>query len=403
MTQEAPATTALAQSLSRALVDGLSARAALRSARWTRAFQMVPRHVFVPRIFVDRQRTGRYELLDGEEPGSRREWLEHVYADEPLVTQLDGGTWLSSSSQPSLMAMMLEALAVTGTERVLEIGTGTGYNAALLCEGLGSEQVTSIDIDAGLVDQARARLHSLGYHPVLAAVDGARGYLGGAPFDRIMATCSMPQIPAAWISQSSPHGVILVNLYRELGGGALALLTVDGDAASGHLLPFHGGFMPTRTCASPSALDLLEAHRDEPGQRKEATVPAAMLDDDSFGMLAALRLPGLQRLGVIPVDGPAETWLLSPNGSWARQDTTDEGTVVQGGPVPLWDLLEKIHQEWVGLGRPGRPEFGLTVTADGHHRLWHESAAGPGWALRLTDGASHHEQPQQAQPRPTPR
>lgn len=382
MTQQVPAiTTDLEQALSRALTDSLAASATLRSARWTRAFQTVPRHVFVPRIFVDRQHTGQYELLNGEEAGSQQEWLEHVYTDEPLVTQLDGSTWLSSSSQPSLMAMMLEALEITGTERILEIGTGTGYNAALLCEGLGSGLVTSIDIDAALVDTARTRLHGLGYHPVLAAVDGARGYPGAAPYDRILATCSMPQIPAAWISQSSPHGVILVNLYRELGGGALALLTVDGDEASGHILPFHGGFMPTRTCPSPSALDLLEAYHEEPGQRTAATVPAAILDDDAFGMLAALRLPGVQRLGLIPEDGPAQTWLLSPDGSWARQDATDEGTVEQGGPLPLWDLLEKIHQEWVALGRPGRREFGLTVTAEGQHRLWHENPAGPGWDL----------------------
>jgi protein-L-isoaspartate(D-aspartate) O-methyltransferase len=393
MTQPAPATHALAQSLSRILAGSLLAGAALRSARWTRAFQTVPRHVFVPRIFVDRQHTGQYELLDGDEPGSRQEWLEHVYADEPLVTQLDGGTQVSSSSQPSLMAMMLEALAVTGTERVLEIGTGTGYNAALLCEGLDSELITSIDIDAGLVEQASGRLHGLGYQPALAAVDGARGYPDAAPYDRIMATCSMPQIPAAWISQSAPHGLIMVNLYRELGGGVLALLTVEGDAASGHFLPLHGGFMPTRTCPSPSALDLLETRRDEPGQQTGATVPAAMLDDDAFGMLAALRLPGLQRLGVLPEDGPEQTWLLSPDGSWARQDTTDEEVVVQGGPVRLWDLLEQIHQDWAALGRPARQVFGLTVTANGYHRLWCESPAGPGWTLRPTGEASRHQQP----------
>lgn len=380
MTPESPASiTDLEQALSRSLADRLLAEAALRSDRWTRAFQTVQRHVFVPRIFVDRQRTGRYEVLDGGEPASRREWLEHVYADEPLVTQLDGDTWLSSSSQPSLMAMMLEALAVTGTERVLEIGTGTGYNAALLCEGLGSEQVTSVDIDAGLVGKARSRLHGLGYQPALAAVDGAGGYPGAAPYDRIMATCSMPQVPVAWISQSSRPGVIMINLYRELGGGALALLTVDGDEATGHFLPFHGGFMPTRSCPPPSAVELLEAHRDEPGQRKEATVPVAMLDDDAFAMVAALRLPGVQRVGLLPEDGPAQAWLLSPDGSWARRDATGEETVVQGGPVRLWDRLEQIHQEWDALGRPARQEFGLTVTSDGQHRLWHESPAGPGW------------------------
>lgn len=381
MTQQAPAaTTALEQALSRSLVAGLSARAALRSARWTRAFETVPRHVFVPRIFISRQ-GGGYDQVDGEDPGQRREWLEHVYTDEPLVTQLDGDAWLSSSSQPSLMAMMLEALAVTGTERVLEIGTGTGYNAALLCEGLDSGQVTSVDIDAGLVDAARMRLRGLGYRPALATGDGRGGHPRCAPYDRIIATCSMPRIPAAWIGQAAPQGLIMVNLYREFGGGALALLTVAGDEASGHFLPFFGGFMPTRTCPRTSGVKLLEAHLDENGERAPATVSTAALDDDAFGMFAALRLPPVERLGLHPEEGPEQTWLLGHDGSWACQAATEPEFAVQGGPARLWDRLEAVHRDWTALGRPARQEFGLTVTADGRHRLWHGTPAGPGWIL----------------------
>ncbi|HEY2578812.1 MAG TPA: hypothetical protein VGI74_21110, partial [Streptosporangiaceae bacterium] len=232
-----------------------------------------------------------------------------------------------------------------------------------------------------LVETARPRLRQLGYRPALAAADGACGCPGGAPYDRIMATCSMPQIPAAWISQSTPGGLIMINLYRELGGGALALLRAEDQEARGHFLPFAGGFMPTRTCPPSGALDLLEAHQDEAGERAPATVPASMLDHDAFGMLAALRLPGVQRLGLLPSDGPEQTWLLGRDGSWARQDA-GAATVVQGGPARLWDHLEQIHHDWVALGRPARQEFGLTVTTDGHHRLWHHNAAGPGWALQ---------------------
>jgi methyltransferase of ATP-grasp peptide maturase system len=376
-----PAVADLERRLSRSLVDGLSAREVLRSERWKRAFQKVSRQLFVPRIFVDRQRAGRYELLDGGDPGSRREWLEHVYEDEPLVTELDGDTWLSSSTQPSLMAMMLEALAVTGTERVLEIGTGTGYNAALLCEGLGSEQVTSIDIDGGLVNAARVRLHRMGYRPDLATADGATGYPGAAPYDRIMATCSMPRIPAEWIAQAAPRGRIMVNLYRELGGGALALLTVADDAASGYFLPFAGGFMPTRTFGRSSAIDLLDAHLDEDGERTRTTVRAAMLDDDAFGMFASLRLPLVQRLGLISGEGPEQTWLLGEDGSWAYQASTKEESAVQGGPVRLWTLLEEVHRDWAALDRPARHRFGLTVTSAGVHLLWHASPGGTSWIL----------------------
>jgi protein-L-isoaspartate(D-aspartate) O-methyltransferase len=243
---------------------------------------------------------------------------------------------------------------------------------------LGSRQVTSVDIDADLIDAARARLREHGYQPVVAVADGAQGYTGGAPYDRIMAACSMPSVPAAWIGQCAPGALIMVNLYRELGGGALALLTVNGDEASGRFLPFYGGFMPTRACPQPSAVDLLDAHREEPGQRTPVTVPAAMLDDDGFGMLAALRLPGVQRLGLVLDDGSEQTWLLGSDGSWACQDAADREAARQGGPERLWDRLDQIHHDWTALGCPARQELGLTVTAGGLHRLWHESPSGPG-------------------------
>jgi hypothetical protein len=75
-----------------------------------------------------------------------------------------------------------------------------------------------------LVSEAGERLRKLGYTLTLAVGDGADGYRGGAPYDRVIATCSLPEIPAAWIDQAVPGARILVNLHRELGGGALALL-----------------------------------------------------------------------------------------------------------------------------------------------------------------------------------
>jgi SAM-dependent methyltransferase len=90
----------------------------------------------------------------------------------------------SSSTMPSLMARMLEALDVRDGHRVLEIGTGTGYNAALLCHRLGPRNVVSIDIDPTLVAAARSRLADLGYHPTLVAGDGTTGAVQHGPYDR---------------------------------------------------------------------------------------------------------------------------------------------------------------------------------------------------------------------------
>jgi protein-L-isoaspartate(D-aspartate) O-methyltransferase len=363
------------------LATTLVAGGTLRSARWISAFQAVPRHIFVPRIYADRGHNGTYEPLDSANPAHRAEWLALVYADEPVVTKLDGEVWLSSSSQPSLMAEMLEALAVTGAERVLEIGTGTGYNAALLAEGMGSAQVTSIDIDIDidLVTAARDRLHSLGYTPIVATADAADGYPAAAPYDRIIATCSLPHIPTTWNRQATTGGLIMANLHRDLGGGALALLTVNGGAASGHFLPFFGGFMPTRTQPHISAVDLLERITGR-GTPRITQIPADALDDDAFMMFAALRLPGIRHTGLVPANGPDQSWLLAPDESWACR-TLPDGPVSQGGPRRLWDLLEDTYQDWAQLGRPRREELGLTLTSRGDHRLWHQTPDGPAWAL----------------------
>ena len=355
---------------SRALAARLAASGALRAPRWITAFETVPRHLFVPRFFVGPAPTGAWELMDGTAPDQRDRWLDRVYRDTALVTEVgDRGTLLSSSSQPSLMARMLEALEFAGGERVLEIGTGTGYNAALLCAGLGSEQVTSVDIDAGLVRAARGRLRELGYTPELAVGDGADGHPGAAPYDRIIATCSLPRVPAAWIGQAAPGGLILVNLYRELGGGALALLKVSGEQASGHFASFFGGFMPTRTISSVplgETFDLVTAHLREPG----GGLRGAPRERAQRRCLRHDRRAAASRSALDRVTHPGEapqTWLVGGDGSWACQEGPN---VRQSGPRRLWDQVEDLHREWSARGRPARHEFGLTVTATGEHRIW---------------------------------
>jgi protein-L-isoaspartate O-methyltransferase len=196
----------LADALRHRLVAELTTSGVLQSAEWWAAFERVPRHVFVPRYFLDREHNGSYVTIDSANPAQRDEWLRAVYTDETLITQLNGdrtdahsgvvsGIPTSSSTMPGLMALMLEALDVGEGMRVLEIGTGTGYNSALLCERLGSELVTSIDVDETLVASARKRLEGLGYVPALAAADGACGYPAKAPYDRTLATVALPHVP----------------------------------------------------------------------------------------------------------------------------------------------------------------------------------------------------------------
>jgi protein-L-isoaspartate O-methyltransferase len=150
------------------VVDGT-----LRSPQWRAVFARTWRHPYVPSYYPE---LGVPPISAADER-QRSQWLHAVYADQTLITKvaqvqfrppLAPGSYpmyTCSSTAPVLMLTMLEALEVAPGHRVLEIGTGTGYNAALLCERLGSEQVTSVDIDPELVALARDRLAANGYTP----------------------------------------------------------------------------------------------------------------------------------------------------------------------------------------------------------------------------------------------
>lgn len=176
------------------LVAEIARTGALDDPVWRTAFEEVPRHVFVPYYFVGRP--GGYDRLwsGDRDPERRRRWLHGAYLDGPLATRVRDGEQLSSSSQPSLMARMLAELDVRDGDRVLEIGAGTGYNAALLCHRLGDKLVTTMDLDPEITESARTHLATAGYRPAVVTGDGARGCPERAPFDRIIATCTLPSV-----------------------------------------------------------------------------------------------------------------------------------------------------------------------------------------------------------------
>lgn len=207
-----------------ALVEQLKKAGAIRSARWAEAFAAVPRHVFVPRWY-EMEMNDKGISVWRKQHALHEGRLPQVYRDITLVTALDPSTaekvdtdaWTgvptSSSTLPSLMAGMLEDLHIQDGHRVLEVGTGTGYNTALLCARLGEHLVHTIDIDPELVSAAQSRLAKIGYEPQLVPGDGQTGYPTGERFDRIIATCSVHRhLPAAWIEQTSSDGIIVADI-----------------------------------------------------------------------------------------------------------------------------------------------------------------------------------------------
>jgi methyltransferase of ATP-grasp peptide maturase system len=380
------------------LAKDLDAGGDLRSPGWRDAVITVPRHEFIPRYYMpDRDaRPLRWIRHEPDDAESTHRWLELVYSPTTLITDLadyaDRGVQapVSSSTKPDLMIRMLEALDVTDGMRVLEIGTGTGYNAALLAHRLGSAQVCSVDIDPHLIRQARKRLSQLGYTPTLATADGADGLPAHAPFDRIVATCAWSAVPPAWISQLQPDGLVLVHIEGPLGAGNLAALRRSGHLElRGRFLPWWGCFMHRRTMAGATVGSPRPTRTTQSPVTRHTTLDPSELDGGKqFPFLAQLHLPpGIFRSIWLTDDHIPITELRATDGSWCQitrePDTTGRYTVREAGPTPLWNTIETAWHQWRQLGTPAWHEFGLTATPTEQH-IWHlDPHNGPHWRLPM--------------------
>jgi len=312
---------------------------------WHEAITSVPRHVLVPHFY----------LQDDDGTWTRADDWDTIYSDTTLVTTFDGPQAVSSSTAPSIMIRMLDALHLHNGHRVLEIGTGTGYNAGLLSHRLGSDHVFSVDLDETLVDRARERLASIGYTPTLVARDGEKGLPEHAPYDRIIATCAVPEIPRAWLEQTTEGGLILADYKPSGDAGNLVLLERRGDVAKGRFLPEWAGFMPMRhhnTTTPPHPV------RDRTNARTRATTaPQPPWDHPVPWFLA--RMPPNLTYG----HGPDYVFLATGS-EWCE---VREGMVTEHGA--LWTRFEAAYEQWRTDGEPSWSRFGLTVSPGGHE-VW---------------------------------
>ena len=256
----------------------------IRDDRIAAALRDVPRHLFLPHLPP-----------------------EEAYLDDAIVTKRDAeGQPISSSSQPAIMAIMLDQLTLTQGQRVLEIGAGTGYNAALIRHIVGpSGAVVSVDIEPDLVERARGHLASAGYPDVtVVAADGADGYPPGAPYDRVIATVGVSDLAPAWLYQAGPGARIVVPL--DVRGSQLAV--AFGRAGSGghwvsrSIAPC--GFMrmrgalagPERTVVLQPGLSLMlpDGLTLADGQEVDGAALAAFLDEPPAELATSVRTSSLQ-------------------------------------------------------------------------------------------------------------
>lgn len=375
MTQQAPAD---ADRLLAHVTDTLSHPV---PAEWEQAVRAVPRHAFLPDRLWLRDGAGGYEPCDRDAEPER--WWDAAYSDAPLVTQLhtDGDGFqepTSSASAPGTVVRMLEQAGIRDGDRVLEIGTGTGYHAGLLSHRLGEQQVTSVEVDPVLAEQARTNLKAAGLGPAVVTGDGAQGAPGRGPFDRIICTCSVRAIPPAWLAQARPGARIVTPWSTSwITYGTLTLTVAEDGTATGQFAP-HGAYMVMR--GQRATADLDDIHSPE-HRYEETTTELSPWDvagaDYNTQLAIGLRAPDIWHSWDTQPDAEdaaVRLWLADDAASsWASVDYDGQQAatfrVRQHGPRRLWNEIIEAHQQWTDAGRPTIEQHRLTVTPDGHDHV----------------------------------
>jgi chemotaxis protein methyltransferase CheR len=227
---------AQARELRRQLVDYLVEVGDVRGERVTEALRSVPRHLFLPSDTS----------------------LDTAYANWPVPIGYG-----QTISQPSAVALMTDSLELSGRERVLEIGTGSGYQAAIL--SLLAREVYSVELEPELAESAAARLRDLGYANVhVRHGDGRLGWAEHAPFDRVLATAAPEAAPPAWFEQLAEDGILVAPVGASWGQSLLRFRRHQGYTSQENLGPV--AFVPCRgaeprgapTCGDPACVAFLQ-------------------------------------------------------------------------------------------------------------------------------------------------
>jgi protein-L-isoaspartate(D-aspartate) O-methyltransferase len=350
-------------------VDELKAAGAIGPAAVERAFRTVQRHRLLETFYY--RDGGDFRTVEHDPGRPGRDHLALIYADTALATRRIGGMPASSTSQASLVAKMLELLDLSEGLKVLEVGAGTGYNAALLAQVVGDQRlVITVDVLEDVVDQTRRLLADTGYPRIQVLLrDGFEGVPEQAPFDRIVATVGCSDLSPHWAEQLAGDGAMLVPL-QHASGHPLVLARKDGAALRGRMV-LRTGFIPVRgplyiedmwslgvRVAHPA--ELVHDHDDRPRFAARRPDEPMGITDDETDFLFFL---GLQdRRACHAPQGPAlsagpDGWAaLAPDGIWWWKDAS------------LARELDRRYGEWDARGRPALEDYQISfqpIDADG--------------------------------------
>ncbi len=373
----------LARPYADALVAALKSEGKLSSPLVEAAFKQVPRHPFIDQFFLleTNDRRVQWRQVQRSTVQNTDAWLRAVYTNQPVVTAFDEyNTPTSSSSSPDAMAFMLEALQLTPGMRLLEIGTGTGYNAALLAHIVGDpHNIFTVEIDDALARRAQSILDQVaGEGITVYSGDGLRGYAPGAPYDRIIATGSYHKVPLDWLDQLQPGGILVMNLRGHLGACAFLKIVKAGPRRTAYGAFLAGSdFMELRDTQTLShrVADLVTRYLGRPvvAQRPFtcAEFDPALLWDHRLEFLLQLSFPEMyfSSVQVDPmcpclVDVASDTMLV-----FRPKERQGEWLVEIKGHEQLWNKVEQAYRGWVDTGGADLDAYRLEIDASGKQRV----------------------------------
>lgn len=350
-----------------AYVDMLKHSGAVRSPLVEWAFRRVRRDRCVTAFYQSGTRTPVQVPQDGLMPD---DLLDMIYSNTGLVTHLDADGYAptSSSSQPTLMAKMLEALDLRPGMRVLEIGAGTGYNAALVAVITDAEVVT-VDASAEVVEEARQSLRRVGASNVrVIHADGYLGHAAGAPYQRVIVTVGCAGVSPHWLDQLGAGGGILAPIAH---GGRQPLLKTwrDGDAVHGQALKW-ADFMPATGPLHQWPVDRYLPTKVLPAAPRADYEIGPALDLDAYDALwfyLGIRDRYVTRAPAEGIDwNDGQCALVHPD--LGNVFALRTGHVLLNGDDRLVSDVARYRQEWEDLGRPAIPDWSCDLALTGAER-----------------------------------
>lgn len=350
-------------------VQMLKASGSLKTASIEDAFRKVERHRLVDRFFAARKdysSTEGYDEIVHDPDNPKPEHLDLIYSHRALVTRLGpNGMPTSSTSMPALVANMLELLRVERGQKVLEIGAGTGYNAALIAEIVGdARNVVTVDIQEDVVAQAMRLLGAAGYGEIkVLARDGFFGAADYGPFDRIIATVGCFDVSPHWLEQLASRGEALIPLYQ---GGSCPLMRVhkENGQVLGHVVG-GSGFMPIQGEMAvaqsrglfESEVKVTETFRPAPlWEKLEPGMGGKRYDFWFFASASD------SRASLLPMPGEDDTstwtnWTFGLAEKGARVVVGRDELLLVGKAESLLERLDQLHELWESAGRPSAFDF----------------------------------------------